>query len=62
MVIQEVKEINNKQYIYHYSDKGFHIERDGVRYSSAIDPLESKREYAETDELIEKDVEILSSL
>lgn len=62
MVIKEIKEINGKQYTYHHSDEGFYIERDGVRYSSAIDPLESTREYTETDELIEKDVEILSSL
>lgn len=55
MVIKEIKEINGKQYTYHYSDKGFYIERDGVKYSSAIDPLESTREYTETDELIEQD-------
>ena len=33
-----------------YSDKGFMVERDGVRYSEAIDPAELNREYTETDE------------
>lgn len=36
-----------------YSDEGFMIERDGVRYSEAIDPAELNREYVETDEPIE---------
>ena len=36
-----------------YSDKGMMIERDGVRYSEAIDPAELNRQYTETDELIE---------
>ena len=33
-----------------YSDAGMMIERDGVRYSEAIDPAELGREYIETDE------------
>ena len=36
-----------------YSDKGMKIERDGVRYSEAIDPAELNRQYTETDESIE---------
>lgn len=36
-----------------YSDTGFYIERDGVRYSEAVDPAELGRTYIETDELIE---------
>lgn len=36
-----------------YSDIGMMIEREGVRYSEAIDPAELKREYIETDEPIE---------
>lgn len=35
-----------------YSDKGMMIERDGVRYSEAIDPAELGRQYIETDEPI----------
>ena len=36
-----------------YSDAGFMIERDGVRYSEAVDPADLNREYTETDEPIE---------
>ena len=42
-----------------YSDIGMMIERDGVRYSEAIDPAELNRQYTETDELIEKEVDDL---
>lgn len=40
-----------------YSDIGMMIERDGVRYSEAIDPAEFGREYVETDEPIETEAE-----
>ena len=36
-----------------YSDSGMMIERDGVRYSEAIDPAELGRTYTETDEPID---------
>lgn len=36
-----------------YSDSGFMIERDGIRYSEAIDPAELNRVYTETDEPID---------
>lgn len=35
-----------------YSDRGFIIEREGVRYTEAIDPAELNREYTETEEPI----------
>ena len=38
-----------------YSDSGYYIQRDGVRYSEAIDPAGSGRTYTETDDLIESD-------
>lgn len=53
MIIQTTKEINGVVYAYTYSDSGFMIERDGVRYSEAIDPIGSNREYTETDEPVE---------
>ena len=37
-----------------YSDKGFMIERDGVRYGEAIDPEELDRKYIETDVLMDE--------
>ena len=36
-----------------YSDIGMMLERDGVRYSEAVDPAELNRQYTETDEPIE---------
>lgn len=35
-----------------YSDKGMMIERDGVRYSEAVDPTHLGRVYVETSESI----------
>ena len=53
MIIQTTKVINGAIYDYAYSDSGYMIERDGVRYSEAVDPLNSGRVYTETEELIE---------
>ena len=53
MIIQKTKEINGVMYDYAYSDSGFMIEREGVRYSEAVDPLNSDKAYTETDEPIE---------
>lgn len=36
-----------------YSDSGYMIERDGVRYSEAVDPAELNRQYTETDEPVD---------
>jgi hypothetical protein len=36
-----------------YSDTGMMIERDGVRYSEAIDPAHLGRVYTETDEPVD---------
>ena len=52
MIIQTTKEINGILYDYAYSDSGYMIERDGVRYSEAVDPLNSGRLDTETDEPI----------
>lgn len=56
MIIQTTKVINGVIYDYAYSDSGYMIERNGVRYSEAVDPLDSGRVYTETDELIEIDL------
>lgn len=55
MVITENVTINGREFIRNYSDEGRMIERDGVRYSEAIDPIEFKdvRIYTETDEPIQ---------
>ena len=57
MIIQTTKEINGVVYDYAYSDSDYMIERDGVRYSEAVDPLDSGRVYTETDAPIETGTE-----
>ena len=39
-----------------YSDIGMKIERDGVKYSEAVDPAELNRQYTETKEPIEAEI------
>ncbi|RGG63408.1 hypothetical protein DWW96_10725 [Eubacterium sp. AF17-7] len=53
MLIKEVVTINETEFDHTYSDAGFYIERDGVEYSDAIDPIDIEREYIETDKKIE---------
>ena len=57
MIISETVKINDKNYTKTCSDAGFYIERNGVHYAEAIDPLGSGREYTETDVLIETEQE-----
>ncbi len=53
MIITEKLAIGGRAFVKTYSDKGMMVERDGVRYSEAIDPAEFGRVYTETDEPIE---------
>ena len=53
MIIKEIISVNGKDFERTYSDNGMKIERDGVRYDEAIDPMHSGREYIETDEPVE---------
>ena len=53
MIVREELKINGKDFIKTYSDEGFYIEREGVRYSEAIDPAETNRVYFQTKEPIE---------
>ena len=57
MIVKENIEISGKSFVKQYSDSGFYIERDGVKYSEAIDPENISREYTETDEPVEDDGE-----
>lgn len=52
MIISETVKLNDKNYTKTRSDSGYYIERNGMRYVEAIDPLGSGREYTETDILI----------
>ena len=49
MIIVENRTINDGTFTYTYSDEGFYIERDGVLYWDAYDPVDSGRTYTETD-------------
>ena len=53
MIISETIKLNDTNYTKTYSDAGYYIERNGVNYVEAIDPLGSGREYTETDILID---------
>lgn len=55
MIITEKVTINGTEFVHNYSGSGYQIERDGVQYSDAIDPVDSGRTYTETDVLIEQD-------
>ena len=57
MIITERLTIGGRAFIKTYSDEGYMVERDGVRYSEAIDPAEFGRVYTETDEKIEAEEE-----
>ena len=52
MLITELIEINDTTYIHNYSDQGCYIERDGIKYAVAIDPVGTDRIYTETEEVI----------
>lgn len=41
--------INGKAFVRTYSDQGVMIEREGLVYSEAVDPVGSGRTYTETD-------------
>lgn len=58
MIVIENVTINGVAFVKTYSDIGMKIERDGVRYDEAIDPLGFNRQYTETDEPISTDPEI----
>lgn len=53
MIKTENLTINTRAFVRTYSDSGFMVERDGVRYSEAIDPAEFNRQYTETDEPVD---------
>lgn len=59
MIVTETLTIDGRQFVKTYSDSGYMVERNGVRYSEAVDPAEFGRVYAETDEPIESTSEDL---
>ena len=57
MIVTEIINIDGRELTRAYSDAGYYIERDGVMYSEAVDPINSGREYTETDQLIETEIQ-----
>lgn len=55
MIQVETVTFHGAEFTRTYSDAGMMIERDGERYSEAIDPIGTGRVYTETDVPIEQD-------
>lgn len=49
MVITETIIINEKEFVRNYSSLGYFIERDGMKFAEAIDPVGSDRVYVEVE-------------
>lgn len=47
MIITETIIIKDTEYLHTYSDLGYQVERDGIQYDDAIDPIDSGRTYTE---------------
>ena len=52
MIKREIITINGVQFQRTWSDANYLIERDGAKYSAAVDPIDIERTYTETNELI----------
>lgn len=55
MIKTEQITINGKTFVRTYSDQGVMIEREGLVYSEAIDPIGSGRTYIETETPVPKE-------
>ena len=53
MIKTEIITINSVQFQKTWSDANYLIERDGAKYSEAVDPIDVKRTYTETNEQID---------
>ena len=60
MIKTEIITINNVQFQKTRSDANYLIERDGAKYSEAIDPIGIERTYTETNEPIDSQNDITS--
>ena len=55
MIKTEIVTIDGRQFVYTHSDDNMKIERDGIEYDEAYDPIDTGREYTETDIPIESE-------
>ena len=56
----EIITINGVQFQRTWSDANYLIERDGAKYSEAVDPIGIERTYTETNEPIDSQNDITS--
>lgn len=61
MIKTDTITIRGRQMARTYSDAGMMIERAGVRYSEAVDPIGSGRTYTETDEPVPEEPDNLET-
>lgn len=61
MIKTESLVINGTSFIRTYSDLGRKVERDGVLYDEAIDPVNSGRTYIESLEMIDTEEDVTES-
>ena len=62
MIKAEIVTINGRQFVYTHSDDNMMIERDGVEYEEAYDPIDTGRVYTETNHIIETVTEDIEEL
>lgn len=55
MIRTETVTIDGRTFVHTWSDRGFFIERDGVRYAETYDPQNSGRTYTETNDPVQTD-------
>ena len=60
MIKTETITINGVQFQKTWSDANYLIERDGAKYSEAVDPMGVERTYTQTNELIDSQNDITS--
>ena len=60
MIKTEIITINGVQFQRTWSDAIYLIERDGAKYSEAVDPIGIERTYTETNEPIDSQNDITS--
>ena len=60
MIKTEIITINGVQFKKTWSDADYLIERDGAKYSEAVDPIGVERIYTETNEPIDSQNDITS--
>ena len=60
MIKTEIITINNVQFQKTWSDANYLLERNGAKYSEAVDPIGVERAYTETNEPIDSQNDITS--